>query len=303
MTARGIFSALALLLVLLGSLPAEEQRLVLPQRNRAGTAPVIFYAAPNGSDANNTCLDASLPCTPYGAYFQAKVNWDFVAPIGGCFIKLARGTYTVPPGEVLMDMSGVYVGHYACRISGDVDHDFTRCNDPGTVIIDIPQGGKGFSNKDGIISVISCLTIRGANNAVGIWSQQSTVLDIADIVCGPIPRCIEASTTPAVNINGPIYLDGDMQTFVAAGTGTEIKFWYQPIQPLRPVHIGYWALAYGAGASVAFEGSTIVDSWFISGPVGGGATQCIPAWTGVIIAGGLSLPCTVNLMTDGKFYP
>jgi hypothetical protein len=203
---------------------SEAQTLILPQRNRA-TGAVVFYAAPNGSDANNSCLDASAPCTPQGAYVQAKVNWDFLSPIGSCFIKLADGTYTVPPSGTLMLIAGVYVGHYACQISGHVavkadgSFDVGHCVNQNSVIIDIPNGGQGFYNKDGIISILSCLTLTGANGAIGIWSQQSNVIDIADIVCGPIPRCIDATTTPAVNINGPLWLGGDITTVFAAGTG------------------------------------------------------------------------------------
>ena len=46
------------------------------QRNRA-TGPVIFYAAPNGSDIDNDCLSATNPCTPQGAHAVATNNWDF----------------------------------------------------------------------------------------------------------------------------------------------------------------------------------------------------------------------------------
>jgi hypothetical protein len=260
------------------------------------TQPPIFHAAPGGKDLNNDCLDAALPCTPQGAYVQAMTNWDFAGK--SCLIKLANGTYTVPPGEALMEMAGMPVGTHLCQVSGDVTPDFSSCNNPNSVIVDIPQGGQGFSNTDGIISVISCLTIRGANNAVGIWSQQSTALDIADIVCGPVPRCIEASTTPAVNINGPMWLGGDIETFLAAGNGTALKVWYQQVTPLRQLTISYWALAYGAGASIEFREASVPDSHLISGP-----TVCIPAWTGVIIAGGMAMPCTVTPVADGKFYP
>jgi hypothetical protein len=287
-----------LLLVLIDGWPAEAQTLILPQRNRT-TDWVVFYAAPNGNDVNNNCLDVALPCTPEGAGVQSKVNWDFMQPIGGCFIKLARGHYTVPSGGVLMRLIGPWVGHYGCQVSGDVDPPpLGHCIDPNTVVIDVPNGGIGFYNKDGVISVISCLTLTGSNNAVGIWSQQSLVIDIADVVCGPIPRCIDAETTPAVNINGPMWLGGDMTTLFAAGSGTQIKVWYQPITPLRQLTVGHWALAYGAGASVEFLGSRIPNSGLISGP-----TQCIAAWTGIIMAGGTPLPCAITLAQDGKFYP
>jgi hypothetical protein len=287
-----------LLLAQLGNSPAEAQTLILPQRNRT-TAAVVFYAAPNGNDVNNNCLDVALPCTPMGALVQSKVNWDFIQPIGGCFIKLARGHYTVPPGGVLMALIGAWVGHYGCQVSGDVNPpDFGHCIDPNTVVIDIPDGGWGFYNKNGVVSVISCLTLTGANNAIGIWSQQSLVIDIADIVCGPIPRCIEATTTPAVNINGPMWLGGNIGTFFAAGELTTIKVWYQPLTPLQQMTLGYFALAYGPGASVQFVGSSVPNSGLISG-----SPQCIPAWTGVIKAGGMSLPCTVAPVADGRFYP
>jgi hypothetical protein len=227
-----ILKPVVFLLVLLGNFPADAQTLILPQRNRAGTMPVVFYAAPNGNDANNMCLDVAQPCTPQGAYPQAKVNWDFAGPVGSCFIKLAAGTpqnpvvYTVPPGGFLMNMAGVYVGHYVCQISGRVTPDFKSCIDPNSVIIDIPNGGMGFYNKDGIISVISYLTLQGANNATGIGAQQANVLDVADLICGPIATCISASTTPAVNINTPLYFGEDMTTLFAAGAGTQIKVWY-----------------------------------------------------------------------------
>jgi hypothetical protein len=290
---------LALLLGLFGSLPAAEaQTLVLPQRSRA-TGPVIFYAAPNGSDANNTCLDAASPCTPQGAYVQAKVNWDFAGPIGRCFIKLARGTYTVPPSGILMDMAGVYVGYYMCQVSGDVNPpDFHTCIDANTVVIDIPNGGMGFYNKDGIITVFGCLTLRGANNATGIGAQQANVIDISDVVCGPIPTCISASTTTAVNINGPLYFGGDMTTLFAAGALTQIKVWYQQIVALRQLSITYLAQAYGAGASIEFLSSSIANPTVVNP-----TPQCVAYMTGVISYSGFNLPCSVSVPADGKFYP
>jgi hypothetical protein len=203
-------------LALLGIWPANAQ-IVFPQRNRA-TGPVVFYAAPNGSDANNSCLDAASPCTPQGAYVQAKVNWDFNDPVGGCFIKLADGTYTVPaatpqnPTPAIVKVTGALVGGYMCQISGHVyqntdgSYDFGRCPNQNSVIIDAPNGGQGFYIKDGAIVVLSCMKWTGANNAVAVWSQQSLVIDIGDVVCGPIPRCIDAEATTRVNINGPVWL-------------------------------------------------------------------------------------------------
>ena len=72
------------------------------QRNRA-TGPVIFHAAPNGSDIDNDCLSAANPCTPQGAHAVAKNKWDFANQ--PCLIQLADGTYTSN-----VSIAGQYVG-------------------------------------------------------------------------------------------------------------------------------------------------------------------------------------------------
>jgi hypothetical protein len=297
------FGAFAFLLVLVSSFAADAQTLILPQRNRTADR-VIFYAAPNGNDANNDCLNVANPCTPQGAYTQSMLNWDFMNPRGGCFIKLAAGTpqnpvvYTVPKGQPLMVMAGAWVGHYGCQISGKVTPDFSTCIDPNSVVINIPNGGQGFYVKDGIIVIISCLTLTGANNAMGIWSQQSLVIDVGDVICGPIPRCIDASTTSAVNINKPFYFGGDMNSVFAAGALTQMKIWYQQIVALRLLNIAYLAQAYGAGANVEFLGSSIANPEAVTN-----TPQCIAAQTGLITYGGFNLPCSVIEAQGGHFYP
>ncbi len=52
-----VLGALACLLLLLGSEPSQAQRL------RASTDPVIFYAAPDGTDWVNDCRSQQNPCT------------------------------------------------------------------------------------------------------------------------------------------------------------------------------------------------------------------------------------------------
>jgi hypothetical protein len=282
---------------------AQAQTLILPQRNRT-TDWVVFYAAPNGNDANNDCLNVANPCTPQGALVQSKINWDFMNPVGGCLIKLAAGTpqnpvvYTVPKGGAFMAIMGAWVGHYGCQISGKITPDKSTCIDPNSVVIDIPNGGQGFYVKDGAIVVISCLTLTGANNAIGIWSQQSLVIDVGDVVCGPIPNCIQAGTTSAVNINKPFYFGGDIGSVFAAGALTQIKIWYQQIVALRLLNIAYLAQAYGAGANVEFLGSSIANPAVVTN-----TPQCAAQTGGLITYGGFNLPCSVTETHGGHFYP
>src|SRR5262245_19722217 len=166
---RAAVYLIALLTFSIESMARPQLGPIYPQRLRI-TEPAIFFAAPNGSDINNNCRIETSPCTPSGAYTQAKINYDCMNPIGGCYIRFAPGIYTWPAGGAAQSViyaAGAYVGAYSCQMSGDVTrrsngtYDFSHCRDPNTTIVDLPNGGVGLAFKDGVIGIISCMTFRG----------------------------------------------------------------------------------------------------------------------------------------------
>jgi hypothetical protein len=167
------------------------------QRNRA-MGPVIFHAAPNGSDIDNDCLSAANPCTPQGAHWVAKANWDFAQ--GACSIRLADGTYTS-----YVSIAG-HVGAHLCDLLGKVDSQ-GNCIDRSTVVFDVPPGYVAFDVQDGMIASIGCLTVTGGG--VAFQGRQFVIFDIVDIDCGRLSVCISGVLNTVVNTVGEIWISGD----------------------------------------------------------------------------------------------
>src|SRR5262249_30366364 len=178
-------------------------------RGRA-TGPVIFHAAPNGSDIDNDCLSATNPCTPQGAHAVAMNNWDFA--YSSCLIQLADGTYTSN-----VSIAGHYVGVHLCDLLGKVDSQ-GNCIDRSAVVIDVPPRHVAFSVEDGMIASIGCLTVTGGG--IGFHGRQFVIFDIVDVDCGHLRVCISGVLNTVVNTLGEIWISGNQDTFAAASRGS-----------------------------------------------------------------------------------
>ena len=259
------------------------------QRNRA-TGPVIFYAAPNGSDIDNDCLSAANPCTPQGAHGVAKTNWDFAH--GSCSIQLADGTYTS-----YISIAGQYVGAHLCDLLGKVDSQ-GNCIDRSAVVFDVPPGNVAFDVEDGMIASIGCLTVTGGG--VGFQGRQFVIFDIVDIDCGRLSICISGVLNTVVNTVGEIWISGDQDTFAAASGGSQFLINGRVVAK-APVTITSLFESH-TKSHIELSGEPIVNAHFLAGSV------CIVRTMGTISKNGTALPCreagsgTPQQGNDGRIY-
>ena|SRR5215211_411672 len=259
------------------------------QRNRA-TAPVIFYAASNGSDIDNDCLSAANPCTAQGAHRVAKVDWDFAH--GSCLIQLADGTYTG-----IVSIAGQYVGAHLCDLQGKVDSQ-GNCIDRGAVVFDVPPGHVAFTVQDGMIASITCLTVTGGG--IGFHGRQFVIFDIVDIDCGRLSICIGGVLNTVVNTLGEIWISGDQDIFSTASWGSNILMNAQVVVK-APVTVTNLFLSEHK-SHIELSGKPIVNPDFLAG------SACIAAKMGTISKNGTALPCregasgTPHQGNDGMIY-
>jgi hypothetical protein len=259
------------------------------QRNRA-TGPVIFYAAPNGSDTDNDCLSATNPCTPQGAHAVATNNWDFANQ--PCLIQLADGTYSSN-----VSIAGQYVGTHLCDLLGKVDSQ-GNCIDRNAVVFDVPPGHVAFKVEDGMIASIGCLTVTGGG--VGFHGRQFVIFDIVDVDCGRVSVCISGSLNTVVNTVGEIWISGDQDTFAAAVSGSQFLLNAQVVAK-APVTVTNLFLSYDK-SHIELSGKPIVNPHFLAG------SACIVWKMGTISKNGTALPCheggsgTPQQGNDGRIY-
>jgi hypothetical protein len=242
------------------------------QRNRA-TTPVIFHAGPNGSDIDNDCLSAANPCTPQGAHWVAKMDWDFAH--GSCVIQLADGTYT---GTV--SIAGQYVGTHLCDLLGKVDSEGT-CIDRGAVVFNVPRDHVAFSAQDGMIASIGCLTVTG--EGIGFHGRQFVVFDIVDVDCGHLSVCISGVLHTVVNTVGEIWISGNQDVFASASSGSNFLLNAQ-IVVKAPVTITN-LLVSDQKSHIELSGKPIVHPELLAG------SACVVARMGTISKNGTALPC------------
>ncbi len=261
---------------------------------------VTFYAAPNGVDClpggdpctlRNDCLSPANPCTPQGAHTVAKINWDFAE--GGCTIKLANGTYTEG-----VSIAGQYVGTHLCQVYGHVDQN-GACIDREQVVFDV-ENKIVFSVQDFMITSIACLTVQGTGGSLGFWGRQHAIIDLADIKCGAIYQCISLIDMASSNVVGDIWIAGDSHCFACVNKQSHLKFTNTKIAVTVPVSLRYFILS-ASQSMVEFIGDNeVINPQYIAG------SSCWPYIRGIIVTGGMPLPCVVDPPdgpgNDGKVY-
>jgi hypothetical protein len=259
-------AALAFWIAWLGCAPPAEAQ----GRVRA-TGTVVFYAAPSGTDAGNTCLSADSPCTAQGALDVAKNNWDFAGQV--CFINLANGSY------VKLFASGQYVRTHLCHMRGNVDQQ-SACVDRLSVTV------SGFAIEDGMVMSIACLTLKGD----GVWGRQGVIVDLADINCEAVPTCVALTVRATANIIREIWISGDATAFVNATQNSYAGFTGQVVVKKRAAVPSF---AVATQKSTIQFANPVVNSTAIYGSSGTDSRpQCYRDRTDDIVGSGL--PCIMN---------
>jgi hypothetical protein len=283
-----VLEAIVFLLLMLGSEPAQAQRL------RASTL-VTFYAAPDGKDEGNDCRSQQNPCTPQGAHGVAFRDWDFAG--SRCLIRLRDGIYKGEAARV--SLSGQYVGTHLCGVYGHVDENDV-CTDATAVVFDVPAGRAAFDVQDLMMTSIACITVQGAD-AIGFNGRQYALFDLAYINCGAISQCLSLTAHSSANLVGDTWISGNATGFIAANQHSRVSIARGArIIATGPVSVTNFIQSHNHSIVEFLGDNKVVNSGFLSDSI------CQAYRSGSISLNGTAVPCSFSAWPapgdDGKVY-
>jgi Resolvase, N terminal domain len=253
-----------------------------PRLRAAGI--ISFYVSPDGTDDGNDCLTQTTPCrTIQNALSRAMNDWDYAG--GEPFIRLAPGTY-----EGGVSVAGQPVGAHTINIVGQqMDDAAQSCplTQAQRVIIQAPASRPVFDVQDLAILIARCLTVQGADGAIGFSCRQTPALDIAFVQFGAtlaLSTGVSADDGCGVNLGGQIWIGNNLFQFLAASNKSRITVGVNvPITAVKAVSITHFTNSTQM-AEVDFRGGVSIN-----GPIHATAQSLV--WRGgTIITNGLSVP-------------